>query len=101
MPTHAAKLIHPSVNNKHSPKCSSTCHNKCDNKYKILEKPCIYHILKQSSIIVISDFYEEKSLDFNILQYIIIYYIVMLTIFQRSNLIIKFASISGKAIENF
>ena len=49
----------------------------------------------------ITDFYEEKSLDFNILQYIIIYNIVMLTVFQRSNLIIKFASTSGKAIENF
>lgn len=48
-----------------------------------------------------TDFYEEKSLDFNILQYIKIYNIVMLTVFQRSHLIIKFASTSGKAIENF
>lgn len=53
MPTHAAELIRPSVNNKHSPKCSPTCHNKYANKYKILEKQCIYQVLKQCSIVIL------------------------------------------------
>lgn len=68
-----AKLIHPSANNKHSPKFPPTCQNKYDNTYKILDKQCIYQVLKQCSIIAIFiDFREENPLDFAMLQYITI-----------------------------